>query len=228
VILILLLGLIILLVYAPQLWVRHVMKRHSSPEPRLRGTGGELAQHLISKFGLDGVTVEETAPFGDHYDPESRAVRLSPDNYRGKSLTAIAVAAHEVGHAMQFHRQERVAQLRTRYMPAAIQLKKLGVGLLMAMPVVLLLLRAPQVVFALAAVAITVQLVSILIYLIVLPEEWDASFNKALPILVDGQYVEANQVASVRQVLKAAALTYVAGALADILNLARWVAVLRR
>jgi uncharacterized protein len=228
VILIVLLLLLLALVYGPQLWVRHVMRRHAHPVPGLQGTGGELARHLVSRFGLDGVTVEETAPFGDHYDPTSRTVRLSPDNFGGRSLTAIAVAAHEVGHALQFHRQERVSRLRLRYMPAAIGLKKLGVGLLMLMPVILLVLRVPHAVLALAAVAIAVQLVSILMYAIVLPEEWDASFNKALPILIEGRYIHSHQVDSVRQVLKAAALTYVAGALADMLNLARWFAILRR
>ena len=65
-------------------------------------------------------------------------------------------------------------------------------------------------------------------YLIILPEEWDASFNKALPVLIEGDYVEAAQIPAIRQVLKAAALTYFAAALANILNVGRWLMILRR
>jgi uncharacterized protein len=226
-VLLLILLALVALVYGPQVWVRHVMKRHSGPLPAAPGTGGELARHLIARLSLDGVAVEETDA-GDHYDPEARAVRLSAANYHGRSLTAIAVAAHEVGHALQFHRREPVARLRQRFIPAAIRLKQLGAGLLLALPVVLVVLRIPQAVFVLALIAVAVQLISVLMYVIVLPEEWDASFRKALPLLVDGDYIQPRQVPAVRQVLKAAAFTYVAAALADILNLARWLAILRR
>jgi uncharacterized protein len=227
-ILLVLLVVLAALAFVPQWWVRQVMRRHAKPVDGLPGTGGELARHLIGRLGLDGVTVEETAPYGDHYDVQSRSVRLSPDNFHGKSLTAVAVAAHEVSHALQFYRQEPVSRLRLRYMPLALRLKQLGVALLMALPLVLVLLRVPQAALAIAAVAIVVQLVSVLMHLMVLPEEWDASFNKALPLLVEGRYVDARQLDGVRQVLKAAAFTYVAAALADALNLARWFAILRR
>ena len=71
-----LLGLGLLLVFMPTLWVRWVMQRYSADLPDLPGTGGELAQHLIERLGLEGVGVE-TSDIGDHYDPENRMVRLS-------------------------------------------------------------------------------------------------------------------------------------------------------
>lgn len=71
------------------------------------------------------------------------------------------------------------------------------------------------------------MLISVLLYVAVLPEEWDASFNKALPILEKGEYVPEEYLPAIRQILKACALTYVAAALADILRLWRWLTLLR-
>ena len=98
---ILLILFLILLMTGPQLWVRWVFYRYGHDQPGIPGTGGELAKHLIKRFEIAEVIVEETAPNTDHFDSNTPAVRLSADNFNGKSLTAIAVAAHEVGHALQ-------------------------------------------------------------------------------------------------------------------------------
>ena len=92
--------LIIALIFGPQYWVKHVIKKHAEPRPDLSGTGGELAQHLVEHYQLNGVGVEVTDQ-GDHYDPESRTVRLSADNFNGYSISAVAIATHEVGDAIQ-------------------------------------------------------------------------------------------------------------------------------
>jgi len=221
-------ALLALLVYAPSFWVRHVMRRYSREIPELPGTGGELARHLIQRFDLDGIDVEETDPLRDHFDPRAPAVRLSPDNFNGKSLTAVAVASHEVGHAIQFHRQERIFQLRKRYLPTANALGQAGIGLMLALPILAIIMRSPAALGLMIGLSVLLQLAGALTYLIVLPEEWDASFNKALPILVEGGYVTKAQLPAVRKILKAAALTYFAGALANMLNIGRWLLILRR
>ena len=192
------------------------------------GTGGELAEHLITRFELDGVEVEQAAEGVDHYDPVAKKVRLSPSNFDGKSITAVAVAAHEVGHAIQFHRNERISQLRSKYIPRAMLMKKAGILLLTLLPIAGLVIKSPAAIFALIALSIGLQLLGALAYLIVLPEEWDASFHKAMPILAEGNYLEDSQLPAARKVLKAAALTYFAGALADVVNIGRWLLVLRR
>ena len=87
------------LVYLPGLWVRQVMRRYSEPGDRYPGSGGQFAAHLLQGLGMSHVAVESTAQ-GDHYDPVAKVVRLSPDNFEGRSLTAVTVAAHEVGHAL--------------------------------------------------------------------------------------------------------------------------------
>jgi Zn-dependent membrane protease YugP len=225
----LILGItIVIAIYGPQFWVHYVMRRYNKDLPEIPGTGGQLAKHLIDRYELHEVQVEETESRGDHYDPQAKMVRLSPENYHGKSLTAIAVAAHEVGHAIQFHRNEPISRLRTRYLPTALLVKRLGIGLLMFMPVVTAVIRLPHAALIMTGLGVLAMLVSSLMYLIVLPEELDASFNKAFPILTKGQYIKPDQQPIVRRILKAAALTYFAAALADILSLWRWIAYLRR
>jgi hypothetical protein len=220
--------ILIAAVYAPQFWVRYTMRRYSGEVPAMPGTGGELAEHLVARFELEGVAVETTDEGRDHFDPSAPAVRLSPSVFSGKSLTAVAIAAHEVGHAIQFHRRETIFQLRERYMPIALRLRQAGEILLLLVPVIALVLKAPPLIFGAIALSLLLQLVGAGAYLIMLPEEWDASFNKALPILQQGEYVPENQLGDVRKILRAAALTYFAGALASILNLGRWALLLRR
>ena len=76
--------------------------------------------------------------------------------------------------------------------------------------------------------SLLLQLIGALAYLIILPEEWDASFNKALPILIEGEYVAEDKLPNIRNILKAAAITYFASALANVLNIGRWLLLLRR
>lgn len=223
-----LMGLLAACVYLPSLWVRWVMQKHATEIEDMPGTGGELATHLLAQFNMNEHKVEETAPMGDHYDPNALAVRLSPGNFSGKSLTAIAVAAHEVGHALQHHRDEEIFKLRKRYLPTARLLGQVGIMLLYLLPLIGLIIKAPGAVVALIAFSIVMQLAGALSYLIVLPEEMDASFNKALPILLEGNYIQPHHEEAVRGVLKAAALTYFAAALANVLNIGRWLMVLIR
>ncbi len=214
--------------FLPQAWVRYVMHKHGKDEPKMPGTGAELARHLIERLDLGEVRVEECGPMQDHYDPASNTARLSPNNYQGKSITAVAVAAHEVGHAIQFARSEPVSRLRGKYIPLSMRMRQIGIYMLLALPVVGFILKAPAAIFAYLAVSVLLQLGGAAMYLVVLPEEWDASFNKALPILEQGEYLPPEQVQKARSVLKAAALTYFAAALADVVNIGRWLLLLRR
>ncbi len=215
-------------VFGPKLWVRHVMRRHAVEIAGMPGTGGELAVHLVEELELDGVTVEKTENNQDHFDPSTRTVRLGPGNFDGKSLTAVAVAVHEVGHAIQYHRGEPLIKLRTRFAPYARLAERIGVGALMFMPVVFAVTRVPHAAGIMIAAGVLSMLSAVVFHLLTLPVEWDASFNKALPILTKGRYIAPGEEKAVRSVLKAAALTYVAAALADLLSLWRWLLILRR
>ena len=93
---------IVALVFGPSIWVRRVMTRYAEPANRYAATGASLARQLLDKHGLQSVVVESSES-GDHYAPIAKAVRPTPDKHDGHSLTAITVAAHEVGHAIQDH-----------------------------------------------------------------------------------------------------------------------------
>ena len=114
-------------VFLPTLWVRWVMQRYAREVPNLPGTGGELAKHLIQRFELDSVKAE-VSDIGDHYDPQERTVRLSESNWSGRSLTAVAVAAHEVGHAIQHRKKDPRLQARTTLVPLVNVLGQASVG----------------------------------------------------------------------------------------------------
>jgi len=205
------------------------MKKYAEPVDRYRdkGNGAELARHLLDRFDLGDITVEET-PAGDHYDPAARAVRLSPGNYRGYSLTAVTVAAHEVGHAIQDARGESLFQARQKLAKAAIMGERIAGILLIAAPVVFILTRLPQASAATILIGVMSMALGTLVHLVTLPVELDASYGKALPILQEGNYLHDGDQQHAKKILKAAALTYVAGSLASLLNLGRWIAVFRK
>ena len=220
--------LFLVLVLGPQWWARYIFRRYADVLPRIPGTGGELARHLLDRFGMSDVRVEKAENSGDHYDPEHRAVRLSRDNYDSKSLTAVAVAAHEVGHAIQHQRNEPKLMLRHRLVKLAQRTQQFGAGAMLLLPVAMAITRAPTAGLVMAAIGFGSMASATLVHLVTLPVELDASFGKALPILKSGNYIEPQDEIAVRRVLRAAALTYVASSLASLLNLARWIAFLRR
>jgi Zn-dependent membrane protease YugP len=219
---------LLLLVFGPQWWARYTFRRYAVELERIPGTGGELARHLLDRFGMPDVPVEKTQAGGDHYDPERRAVCLGPGNFDRKSLTAVAVAAHEVSHALQHQRNEPKLALRHRLVRLAQTTQQLGAGAMFLLPVVMAVTRAPSAGLLMAAIGLGSMASATLVHLVTLPVELDASFGKALPVLIAGHYIEPGDEPAVRRVLRAAALTYVAGSLASLLNLARWLAFLRR
>jgi len=173
------------------------------------------------------VRLEPAGARGDHYDPQSRTVRLSASNYHGKSLTAVAVAAHEVGHALQDRQGYHWMRLRARLYPAIRTTEQIAVLVLYAIPVITLVLRTPLAGAIMLFAGVTFFLVRVGFHLLTLPVEWDASFARALPIIEQGRYIAPDEHGAVRRVLRAAALTYVAAALADILSFWRWLLILR-
>jgi len=224
VLLLLMIGLVIL---GPQLWTRRVFAQHSAPRPDFPGTGGELARHLLNRFDMQHIKVEPTE-LGDHYDPESKAVRLTSDVFSGKSLTAVTVAAHEVGHAIQDHIGYQPLAERSRLVRIAQGAEKLGVVIMMGIPIAAALARTPAAGVLVMVAGLATMGISTLVHLVTLPVEWDASFRRALPVLRQGNYLSAEDEQGARRILTAAALTYVAASLASLLNLWRWIAFLRR
>ena len=219
--------IVLALIFGPSLWVGFVMSRYSSQLPEISGTGGELAQHLIERFSLKDVKVEITEQ-GDHYDPIEKKVRLVREHYESKSLTAIAIAAHEVGHAIQDQQGDKRLATRTKMIPIANMVARWSVAVISLSPIIGIITRHPMPFSVLLFLGLSGFVARMIIHAITLPIEFDASFSKALPILREGNYISHTNEKAVSRILNAAALTYVSAALADILNLGRWLVILSR
>ncbi|MBB3190904.1 zinc metallopeptidase [Halomonas cerina] len=217
--------LLLALFVLPNLWAQWVLRRHARRRDDYPGTGGELAEHLLRRLGIEGVKVEMTDQ-GDHYDPQTRRVRLARDHYAGRSLTAVTVAAHEVGHAIQHQQGYAPLLARSRLVAVAQKAEKVGALLMMAAPVLLVATRMPGGSLVLVLAAVFSFGAAALVHLITLPVEFDASFQRALPLLEE--YIPPRDLAAARHVLTACAFTYVAASLASLLNLGRWLVILRR
>ena len=146
----------------------------------------------------------------------------------GKSLTAIAVAAHEVGHAVQHHQNDARLAARTKLIPIVTILGQLSVGVLTVVPIIGLLTRHPAPTLLIALIGLSGLLFRMLLHLVTLPTEWDASFGKALPLLSKADtYLQRRRELFVG-CLAQLRTTYFAAALADAFNLFRWASLLIR
>ena len=215
-------ALVVAVLFLPQAWVRYVMGRYNRvPEENFPGNGGELARHLLNRFGLEEVAVEKT-DIGDHYDPIERKVRLTPDKFEGRTLTAITVAAHECGHAFQHAGQETLFMWRSRLAAAGVWAARIGSFLLFAAPFLALLARAPSPALISVLGGFLVMGFGVVVQLLTLPVELDAS-SRAKKLLYQYNIVDKQELAGVTSVLNEAAWTYVVAAIAAILQLAYWV-----
>ena len=224
---ILLLLIVLAILLGPQLWTKRVFAQYRGHREDYPGTGGDLARHLLDRFNLPHVKVE-TTEVGDHYDPMAKVVRLTPDNFGGKSLTAATVAAHEVGHALQDQAGYKPLQERTRLIRVAQGAEKMGSVVMIGIPIVAALTRSPAGGLLVFLAGLAIMSIGALVHLITLPVEWDASFRRALPVLEQGHYITRDDLQGARRILTAAALTYVAASLGGLLNIWRWITLLRR
>jgi uncharacterized protein len=220
------LALIFLLALLPQMWVRRTIDRHAQERPDFPGTGGEFARHVLDEMQLSHVKVEESE-LGDHYDPDAKIVRLSPRHFNGRSLAAVVIAAHEAGHAMQDATGYAPLQARTRLAKQASRMEKIAAIVMLAAPIVMALAKRPGFLVLEVFVGVMIFSLSILVHAVTLPVEFDASFRRALPVLKAGRYIADEDLRAARQLLRAAAFTYVAAAAMCLLDVARWLRLLR-
>ena len=218
---------IVILIWGPSYWVKHTLTKYSYPEDRYPGTGAELARILLDWANLQTVKVEMTEQ-GDHYDPIEKTVRLTPEKFNGKSLTAITVAAHEVGHAIQDRDGYLPLKLRTRLVQIAAPVEKLGAAILMIAPLITVITRAPVTGALFFAGGLLTLGTATVIHLVTLPMELHASFARAMPMLEQGKHLIQGDEPHTRSLLRAAAWTYVSASLMTLLNIGRWWAILRR
>ena len=195
-----------------QMKVKSSFSRFSKYTTERRLTGADAAEAVLNHAGIRGVRVEETRGFlSDHYDPRKRILRLSPDVFRGRSIAAAGVAAHEAGHAIQHAKGYAPLALRNAMVPLA------SFGSWLAMPMIILgiLLQSMQLtqfgVLAFAALVV--------FQMITLPVEFDASSRAKTVLVKAGVLSNQAEVAGVNKVLNAAAMTYVAATIAAVVQL---------
>ena len=176
-------------------------------------TGEQVARMILDHNGLSGVPVNQApgGPLSDHYDPRQRTVNLSPGIYDGNAVASVAIAAHEVGHAIQHEKAYAPFRLRSTMFPAVAFASKSWM--------ILLLIGVFAQIAGLAQLAIILFAVVVLFQLVTLPVEFDAS-RRAKAQLHSLGLVSAGEEQGVSKVLSAAAMTYVAAALAALSQLA--------
>ena len=197
---------------AVQGWLKRTFAANSA-KPVISGkSGADVAREILDRNGLQSVPVQpsKAGPLSDHYDPRTRGVYLSPPVFAGRSIASTAVAAHEVGHAMQHATSYVPMKLRSAIWPVAAFGSKAWFFILLAG----MLFRA----FGLIQLALVVFALVIVFQLITLPVEFNAS-RRALGQIRELGLVNDAEAVGARQTLTAAAMTYVAGALASIAQL---------
>ena len=209
---VLLVPCIILAVYA-QFKVRSAYSRFSQVASAAGLSGVETARRLLKQNGIYDVAVEEVGGnLSDHYDPRDKVVRLSSGIYHGHHLAGLAIAAHEVGHAIQHAYGYFPLHLRHTILPVA------NLGSTLAFPLLLagFFFQVP----ALMDIGILFFAAAVVFQIITLPVEFNAS-SRAMTLLVDGRYLAADEGRLARKVLNAAALTYVAATAMALMQLLR-------
>ncbi len=207
------LAIIILIPIYAQMKVKSTYKKYSQVSASSRMTGAETARAILDQNGLYNVRVEEThGVLSDHYDPRDKTVRLSSDNYHGHSVAGVAVAAHEVGHAIQD--KEGYAFLRVRH--ALVPVANIGSNL--SWILILIGIFANLSGFLLAGIVFMAA--AVLFQIVTLPVEFNAS-SRAMNQVVQLGVIRNDEERETRKVLSAAAMTYVAAALVAVLELVR-------
>ncbi len=206
-----LIGPAFLLSLAAQMWVQSAFRKYGERMNRRGVTGARAAELILARAGLHDVRIETAQGFlSDHYDPRSRVLRLSPDVYATPSLAAVGVAAHEAGHALQHAAGYAPLSLRTALVPAA------SVGSQLAWPLLVFgfLLQAT----ALVKLGVVFFAAAVAFQLVTLPVEFNAS-RRALAAVESVGILGPDEMSGARQVLTAAALTYVAAAVTSVMQL---------
>jgi uncharacterized protein len=198
--------------------VKSAFNKYSRVRTSRNITGAQVARQLLNERGLHNVGVESSQGFlSDHYDPRSKVLRLSPDVFNGTSVAAAGIAAHEMGHALQDAQGYFPLQIRSALVPAA----QFGSSLAPWIFIAGFLLNMTGLAWA----GVILFTAAVIFTLITLPVEFDAS-KRARELLLSNNLLYKDEMGGVNKVLNAAALTYVAAAIAAIGQLLYYVFLL--
>ena len=209
------------LIYLPIFWIKYNFKKNNKIFEDMPFTGKELGEKILEENNLKEISINsiKDLPIGScHYDHEKKEINISDSIYNRKSITSLAVIVHEIGHAIQDKENSKLLNLRISLIKKTNVLQKIGsIVLIIGIPSIFALTKSPFIVLLMTLIIIASFSTNVLIHLITLPTEIDASFKKALPIL--NKYVPKENLKQCRSVLTAAALTYLAASIRSIINL---------
>jgi len=215
-------SLLIIIPIALAMWAQVSLMKNFRTYSQMRTmrniSGAQAARYILDQHGLQNVPIQRSkgGTLSDYFDPINNVVNLSSDVFDGYSVASVAVAAHEVGHAIQHQEKYSVIDLRNNILPAAqlgsnLSWVTISIGLITGM-------------MQLFTIGIIMLLVIALFQLVTLPLEFDAS-NRALKNLEQYHLLDTSELPGARKVLKSAALTYIVALLATLAQIARLILV---
>ena len=217
--------LFFLVTIIPVIWINNVFKKNDKILPNMPFDGHEFGDQLIKEFKLKDVRLEKTL-IGDHYDLEQKKVRVREERLKRKSLTSISIVCHEIGHAIQHAEGYSPLFTRTKLVKNTQWINKISALIIYTgLPLIFATGSLPLIKLCVIIVLLS-MLIGLVIHLITLEVELDASFNKAFPIIkekIPEVYHDACYT-----VLRAAAFTYVIGVFKNIISLRFMWSVLKR
>ena len=213
---ILFLIIFLILSTAPVSWLNYVFHKNDQILINMPFTGLEFGKLILKDYGLTEVKIEKSLSV-DHYDLLEKKVKVTQDRLSKKSLTAISIVCHEIGHAIQHKEKYKALEQRTSLVRNTAWISQIGSSiLLIGIPTILATGYYPLIKVCLL-LALLSLLIGIIVHLITLEVELDASFNKALPILIEK--VPPEYHGACKSILRAAAFTYVIGVVRNFVSL---------
>ena len=206
-----------IVLFLPSLWVNYILKKYNKVLPDMPFTGRQLGKKILQEERINNVSINPIQQL-DHYNPKEKKINISTDKLDKKSITSIAVVAHEIGHAIQDREEYKPLILRQSLIEKTMIFQRIGSFLLIiGLPSIFAFTKNPLITLIAAIIIMGCLSTNVLIHLITLPVEFDASFKKALPIL--RKYVPKQNLHQCKSVLRAAALTYLAQSIISIFRL---------
>ena len=200
----------------PVVWINYVFKKNDEILPNMPFNGIEFGNQLIKELELKDVCLEKTL-IGDHYDLDQRKVKVGEDRLRKKSLTSISIICHEIGHAIQHAENYTPLITRTKLVKNTLWINKISFAVIyIGLPIIFATGYLPLIKVCILLILLSL-FVGVVIHLVTLEVELDASFNKAMPIIK--KKIPAVYHDSCRSILRAAAFTYVVGVFKNLISL---------
>ena len=205
--------------------VQHVFNQYAQVPSKKGMTGAQLANELLYRNGLNLPVTQVSGSLTDHFNPKDQTVGLSEAVYGSNSVSALAVAAHEIGHVLQYHEDYAPMRMRSVILPAA----RIGsaIGPILVIGGLLLSFLAAgtgNVGYYIAIGGVALYTTMLLFQLITLPVEFNAS-KRGLSMLLDGGYLAEEELPGAKKMLNAAAMTYVLAALGSFVTVLRLLSI---